>query len=1040
MIIKLKYYLFIFLTLLFFFSGIKVRPQSSSEIEKIDAQGEEGIFTVYYFNIVKNDITTYFTEGKLYFSLFELFDILKINYSYDYEEKIISGFFVNMDSIYQIDLKRYQIRLKNRIVEINDTDVVILTTGFFFTAEFLNKIFPLQLDVRFNKLQLLVKTRKELPVLLEFKRKKSFTFLNPAKDELNNYSPLLYDRERSWLNLGIIEYRANATYSNQQTSFDGTFNSGFEILGGDFSSSFNLYYRQSEKDFFYFFEPRWRYFFSDNGYLNQITVGDINNISIRSTNLPIYKFKGISLSNEGTKRPMFFDNIKISDRIKPGWQVELFKNGQLVGQTISDPLGYFEFQLPLNYGNSNVELKYYGPTGEIISKRDIIQIPLNFLKPFEIRYTFDIGKENFYDGLFGNTRISIGLTDWLTTTLNVKYSELSKNYNFRTETSLRLFNNTIFTVNFYHKELLRGIIDIWSDEFGSYRYTYTRNFGKNEFFSYNLISSSELNISLPKIINGFNMLSIGRFNEYDTYYFLNSNFSLYWYFNLFNVTANYYINCISFKNSEKKDLFHKINFNIGYNILISNHNQIFGSSNIKLQAEYDISNSNFRYLGSQYNQQIAKNYSLSVSLNYDFYIKSSYLHLAFYANLDVLRSRSSYNLSRNSNSLSSDLNGIMAIGSNLDEIIFSNLNFSSNYGSAAAKVRVFLDNNSNLKYDEGEELLPNVRINISDANTKNLDNSSIRYAFSLIPYSRYNVKLDPKSIKNPNFVPKFTEFSFIADPNVIKPIDIPVLVTGIIEGNVLRERDGKTEGQPGVKIHIMSEDSSYHETQPVFSDGSFYKMGLMPGNYFAWVDSLQCAILDVYQQDTVKRFTVKSSKTGDFVEGLDLVLLERKPKDQKKIIIDTISTPLVPEEEIRIDTLTNGNGKQVNKKPDKKIPDDKIDAKGGLPEIQLFYKQSKWTWLSVPMQKELDKVAKYLLENPNAKAHIDGHSDNFGSMDDNMKISEQRAKEVVGYLYRKGIPLTRLYSSAHGALYPIGDNKTEQGRAKNRRVEVKIIE
>lgn len=267
-----------------------------------------------------------------------------------------------------------------------------------------------------------------------------------------------------------------------------------------------------------------------------------------------------------------------------------------------------------------------------------------------------------------------------------------------------------------------------------------------------------------------------------------------------------------------------------------------------------------------------------------------------------------------------------------------------------------------------------------------------------------------------------------------------MLVTGIVEGNVLRERDGKTDGQAGVKIHIMSEDSSYHETQPVFSDGSFYKMGLMPGNYLAWVDSLQCAILDVYQQDTVKRFTVKSSKTGDFVEGLDFILLDQKEKDKKRIVIETISTPIVPEAEIKIDTLENGNGKIDDTKPINKQTGPKIDSKDEVPNVLLLYKESKWTWLSIPMQKELDKVAKYLIENPNAKAQIDGHSDNFGTMDENMKVSEQRAKEVVNYLYRKGIALSRLYSSGHGALYPVGDNKTAQGRAKNRRVQVKIIE
>jgi outer membrane protein OmpA-like peptidoglycan-associated protein len=56
-----------------------------------------------------------------------------------------------------------------------------------------------------------------------------------------------------------------------------------------------------------------------------------------------------------------------------------------------------------------------------------------------------------------------------------------------------------------------------------------------------------------------------------------------------------------------------------------------------------------------------------------------------------------------------------------------------------------------------------------------------------------------------------------------------------------------------------------------------------------------------------------------------------------------------------------------------------------------------------------------------------------------MKLSENRAKAVVAYLTSKGIAAARLSSKGFGATRPVSDNKSEEGRAQNRRTEVKVV-
>lgn len=88
---------------------------------------------------------------------------------------------------------------------------------------------------------------------------------------------------------------------------------------------------------------------------------------------------------------------------------------------------------------------------------------------------------------------------------------------------------------------------------------------------------------------------------------------------------------------------------------------------------------------------------------------------------------------------------------------------------------------------------------------------------------------------------------------------------------------------------------------------------------------------------------------------------------------------------------------------------------------------------------ELNKIAKLLGENPTMVIEIGGHTDNVGTNEYNMTLSEKRAKSVVFYLRKKGIRIDRMIYKGYGENEPIADNETEEGRAKNRRTELKVV-
>ena len=96
--------------------------------------------------------------------------------------------------------------------------------------------------------------------------------------------------------------------------------------------------------------------------------------------------------------------------------------------------------------------------------------------------------------------------------------------------------------------------------------------------------------------------------------------------------------------------------------------------------------------------------------------------------------------------------------------------------------------------------------------------------------------------------------------------------------------------------------------------------------------------------------------------------------------------------------------------------------------------------ISDEAKPELDRLGKLLQKYPNITVEIQGHTDNIGTKDYNLKLSQKRADSVVRYLTEKfDIPNERINSVGFGETQPIAGNELEEGREKNRRVIFKII-
>ncbi|PLX14496.1 MAG: hypothetical protein C0597_09950 [Marinilabiliales bacterium] len=199
--------------------------------------------------------------------------------------------------------------------------------------------------------------------------------------------------------------------------------------------------------------------------------------------------------------------------------------------------------------------------------------------------------------------------------------------------------------------------------------------------------------------------------------------------------------------------------------------------------------------------------------------------------------------------------------------------------------------------------------------------------------------------------------------------------------------------------------------------------------------------------------TVSDSKTG---EGINFAKIELIDLEESRIIAtgltDTagryqIKIPkkkdygveLTAKDYLFFVEIANLSQKQVvESKVTANFQLDKIDVGAKMILNNIFFETNKAT-IKEESTAELERVAKLLKENPTIRLEISGHTDNVGSYRANQKLSESRAKSVVDYLIQQGVAAGRLEYKGYSFNQPVADNNTAEGRARNRRVEFKVL-
>lgn len=172
---------------------------------------------------------------------------------------------------------------------------------------------------------------------------------------------------------------------------------------------------------------------------------------------------------------------------------------------------------------------------------------------------------------------------------------------------------------------------------------------------------------------------------------------------------------------------------------------------------------------------------------------------------------------------------------------------------------------------------------------------------------------------------------------------------------------------------------------------------------------------------------------------------ENKPVEEDVVIKEDKQTKKVVPEKDTVEVVADTTAKVVENKVDYTVKEIEKDIKEGIDvtnrkitfnNIEFELNKTKLTQNS---KNYLNEIIEFLKNNKKIKTQINGHTDNTGTNEVNMKLSIGRAKSVYDYLISTGIEKSRLSYKGYGDTLPIETNDTKTGRAKNRRVEFKII-
>lgn len=790
-----------------------------------------------------------------YLPVVDLFDFLKINIT-SRDLDAVSGTFIQPDSTFLFDVPNNRVVYMGKIFDLKPNSFIKKANNLYLRSNYFGEIFGLNCNFNFRSLSVVLSTDLELPILREMRQEQMRNNLGKLQGVFK--ADAFVGRKNPLFYFGTADYAFVTSAGNKETERDtrASFGLGGIIAGGETNVILN--YRSnapfSGRQQYYL----WRYVDNDLPFAKQFSVGKIRGQSISSIYAPIV---GVQVTNSPTTYRRSFGTYVLSNYTDPNWTVELYVNGVLINYVKANSAGFYTFNVPLVYGNTNIKLRFYGPFGQERFSEQNINIPFTFVPKGEFEYTASGGVvEDGFDTRFARFSGNYGLSRNITIGGGFEYlSSITSGTKIPfVNTSFRLFSNLLISAE--HDFDVRTKTTLSYNSVSGLQFELQNNWFREGQTAINtlFLEDHKAIVSFPirgRLFSAFTRFSLQEIKLLNTRYTA-SEWMISGVIRNFNASVNTF--ALFFKDN---DAYVYSNFSLGI--------RAFRNLLITQQLQYEYTAEKIITIRSELEKRIFKNGYLNLSFERNFISDIDNIEFGLRYDFSFAQTRFSV---RKTNDVYRTLQGVNGSLIHDGKSGITDFNNYTSIGKGAVLLIPYVDINGNNRRDKDEPDAPGLKVMVNGGRLERRIKNNTILITDLEAYTNYNIELDPSEFERVAWRLIKKNYTVVIEPNLVKNIEIPVSVFGEVGGRVLLSDIESEEGIGGVEIDIYNEKGKKITQTTSEADGYFSYLGLVPGNYTAKINIEKLKKLGFTTETTLFNFTILPNIEGSLIDNLKFVL------------------------------------------------------------------------------------------------------------------------------------------------------------------------
>ncbi|WP_147243303.1 hypothetical protein [Chitinophaga flava] len=833
------------------------------------ADGDEVMVTVRMQELGAVELAAIIRKQEVYLSVNEMFDFLKIKNTFSVTSDTLSGFINSAEDVYTIEKASNTIVYNKKQTVMTNANLISTASGFYLKSNSWGDVFGLNCAFRFSDLCVVLTTKLDLPILREMRQQRLRDKINRLKGI--DKADTIIARKATAFSLSAADWSVMATQQYGGNNTNLNLSLGGELVGGE--TNIQLNYNNINQLDIRNQQFMWHHVNNDNPLLRQVTVGRINNGSIASL---LYPLAGVQFSNTPTLNRTAFGTYRLTDLTYPGWKVELYINNELIDYQQADASGFFAFNVPIIYGNTSVQLRFYGPWGEVRSEQREIIIPFNFLPAGEMNYSVTGGV--VLDGensRYAQGIVNYGVSPHITVGAGAEYLSSipgAKPIPF-TQAAWRVTNNLILSGEYAYGVRSKAAL-YWRLPFDLEMDLQYLLYQKDQrAVKYNYLEERKASLTLPIRRPNFSLLSrmtvdmitmpplsqqpivekllyppAAPLMKYTTVEWVNS------------CTIGHVNTNLTTFGTFRKDI---------KPVAYSSLSQVYPLTTkmfLTPRLQYSYDRGQFTNARVEVERSIMGRGFVRLSIERDFTYRQFSTGITLRYDLAFAKTGLSTNISRMNSSVTESASGSLLYDKTAHKLMAGNV---GSVGRAQMSILAFLDFNGNGKKDPGEPKVEGLTLLVNGGVVQYDKEDTTYRVYNLEPYRKYLITLNPDGFSSVAWQLKYTTLSALALPNQFRPIEVPVSISGEVSGMV---RNESHKGLARIKMNIYDESSRQVASVLTEGDGYFSYLGLPPGKYTVSPDTVQMQRLKMKAKPGGVPVTIKRNTDGDVVDGLVFIL------------------------------------------------------------------------------------------------------------------------------------------------------------------------